>query len=272
MNLTDSHVLKFMRGSPIFLGDDICAVYPAKMGEIVDLGYDKFQQYLGVLTSGKPVVKKKGDKEFAKLLDQLTDFQYLLLLCTMDKEMNNLVRGAFQFFTHETEITFSLDPAQIVIGPLEEKHIIDEENYADFQHLLRRMYFLEQEGEDIQINKNDNPAIVRLKKQMLENREKVRRAKAAKAAREKTDMQLSDLIGSMTLNNCNLNMVNIWDITYYAFHDQLKRMGWRDQFDINNRAALAGAKIKKDQLKHWMRSIADSKQIMIYYGGKYYGS
>ena len=53
-------------------------------------------------------------------------------------------------------------------------------------------------------------------------------------------------------------MNNIWDITYYAFHDQLKRMGWRDQFIINNQAALAGAKLKKDQLKHWMRSIASS--------------
>jgi len=54
---------------------------------------------------------------------------------------------------------------------------------------------------------------------MRANREKVRRAKAAKAAQEKSDMKFSDLIGSMTINNCGLNMTNIWDITYYAFHD-----------------------------------------------------
>jgi len=41
-------------------------------------------------------------------------------------------------------------------------------------------------------------------------------------------MKLSDLIGSITINDCGLNIHNIWDITYYAFHDQLKRMGWRD--------------------------------------------
>ena len=63
---------------------------------------------------------------------------------------------------------------------------------------------------------------------MRANREKVRRAKAKKASQEKTDMQLSDLIASLTLNDCGLNIHNIWDITYYAFHDQLKRMGWRD--------------------------------------------
>jgi hypothetical protein len=37
-------------------------------------------------------------------------------------------------------------------------------------------------------------------------------------------------------------------------------MGWRDQFDINNRAALAWAKIKKQDLKHWMRSIANNEK------------
>jgi hypothetical protein len=32
-------------------------------------------------------------------------------------------------------------------------------------------------------------------------------------------MKLSDLIGSITINDCGLNMSNIWDITYYALHD-----------------------------------------------------
>ena len=98
----------------------------------------------------------------------------------------------------------------------------------------------------------------RIKEQMRKNREKVRRAKAKQAEKDKSDLKLSDLIGSITINDCGLNIHNIWDITYYAFHDQLKRMGWRDQFNINQKAALAGAKINKSQLKHWMRSIANS--------------
>jgi hypothetical protein len=81
------------------------------------------------------------------------------------------------------------------------------------------MYFIEQEGEEIIIYDDDDPVTKKLKMQMRANREKVRRAKAAKAAREKSDMKLSDLIGSMTINDCGLNIHNIWDITYYAFHD-----------------------------------------------------
>ena len=256
MNLTDSDVLKFQMGSPILL-DDICAVYPATLREIVSEGYDNFQQYLGILTAEKPIAKAADDPELVKLLTEITDFQYLLLMANMDLQVNQTIKRAFRFFTH-FDATFSLDPAQIILGPIEEKHILTESKFYDFQRILKRMYFIEQEGEEIIIYDDDPPATKRLKMQMRANREKVRRAKAAKAAQEKSDMKFSDLIGSMTINNCGLNMTNIWDITYYAFHDQLKRMGWRDQFNINNSAALAGAKLKKSQLKHWMRSIADS--------------
>ena len=255
MNLTDNEVLKFQRGGPVFI-EDICAVYSVTLGEIVDIGYEKFQQYLGVLTSTKPIDTGK-DSEMSKLLEEISDFQYILLIAMMDKTMNDLLKGAFYFFTH-SDATFMLDPPQIVLGPLEEQHIMDEKHFYDLQQLLRRMYFIEQEGEEIIIYDDDDPVTKRIKQQMRKNRERVRRAKAAKAAQEKSDLNMSDLIGSMTLNDCGLNMINIWDITYYAFHDQLKRMGWRDQFNINQKAALAGAKINKADLKHWMRSIASS--------------
>ena len=257
MNLTDNEILKFQKGSPILL-DDICAIYPVTMGEIVDEGYDNFQKYLGILTSDKPILNT-NDKELDNLIMELTTFQYLLMMASIDSEINLLLKQAFFFFTRET-VSFSLDPAQIVFGDLKEKHLLTEEKFQDFQKILRRMYFIEQEGDEIIIYPDDSPAVRRLKQQMIINRKKVRRAKAKKAAQEKSDLKLSDLIGSLTINDCGLNMENIWNITYYAFHDQLKRMGWRDQFNINSRAAMAGAKLNKNQLKHWMRSIANSEK------------
>ena len=256
MNLTDTEVLKFQKGSPVFL-EDICAVYPATIGQIVDEGYDNFQKYLSVLIAEKPDTRQGDSNELTELLEGLSDFQYLLLLAVSDIEVNTLVKKAFRFFTHD-EVTFSLDPPTIIVGPIEEQHMLTEKEFANFQRLLKRMYFIEQEGEEIIIYDDDPPATKRLKMQMRKNREKVRKAKAAKAVREKSDTKFSDLIGSLPLDNCGVNMINIWDMTYYAFHDQLKRMGWRDQFNINNQAALAGAKLKKSQLKHWIRPIADS--------------
>lgn len=256
MNLTDNETLKFLKGSPVFL-EDICAIYPATIGEIVDEGYDNFQKYLSIILAEKPIVKSSDDPELKELLNNLTDFQYLLMMTTLDEDSSILLKKAFNFFIHE-EVVFSLNPAQIIIGPIEENHLLTEEKFYDLQRILKRMYFIEQEGEEIIIYPDDPPATKRIKMQMRANREKVRKAKAKKAAQEKNDLKFSDLIASITINDCGLNIENVWNITYYAFHDQLKRMGWRDQFNINNRAALAGAKLKKSQLKHWMRSIASS--------------
>lgn len=258
MNLTDSDILKFQYGSPIFL-DDICAIYPAKLGEIVEFGYEKFQTCLSALIANKPILKEGTDKELKQLIDGLTDFQYLLMMATVDKETNEIFREGFRFFCHE-EIFFSLEPEQIVVGPIEEKHLLVESKFYDFQYILKRMYFIEQEGEEIIIYEDDDPAVKTLKMQRRKRQQDLAKAKAKKAAKEGNDLKFSDLIGSITINNCGLNMENIWNITYYAFHDQLKRMGWRDQFNINNQAALAGAKLKKNQLKHWIRSIANSEK------------
>lgn len=255
MNLTDDYILKFQKGSPVLL-DDICAIYPSTVGEIVDLGYSIFQQYLGVMLTSKPSFAQDLDVELKKMLDELSDFQYLLFLTASDLKFNELLKNAFLFFIHESVI-FSFNPAQIIVGPVNEQHILNEEKFYDLQQILRRMFFIEQE-EEIIIYEDDDPMTRRIKMKMKKSREEVRKAKARQAAREKNDLKFSDLIGSITINNCGLNIKDIWDITYYAFHDQLKRMGWRDQFNINNQAALAGAKLKKNQLKHWMRSIASS--------------
>ena len=50
-------------------------------------------------------------------------------------------------------------------------------------------------------------------------------------------------------------ILNVWDLTYYAFQDQLRRMSWREEFDINTRASLAGAKLDKKKLSHWIKSM-----------------
>jgi len=84
------------------------------------------------------------------------------MMTALDNQVNTLTKEAFKFFIHE-DVIFLLDPAQIIIGPLEEKHIMNEENFYDFQRILRRMYFLEQEGEDIIIHENDSIAVKNMK-------------------------------------------------------------------------------------------------------------
>jgi len=53
------------------------------------------------------------------------------MIATLDMEVHDLLKNAFRFFTH-SEVIFSLDPPQIIVGPIEEKHIITEEKFYDF--------------------------------------------------------------------------------------------------------------------------------------------
>lgn len=255
MNLTDTEILKFLRGSPVFI-DDICAVFPATLGEIVDIGYDNFQRYLSIITATKPdKTKVRNDNDLINLLDELSDFQYILLLTKFDDNTYKTLKESFKFFCHE-DVIFSFDPAQIVIGPLEEKHILTEEKFYEFRQIIRYMYFLDIASEDVVINEKDDPRVRAIKEKIRkgnQTRQEIRKKEAQ--SQGIAEINFSDLIGSIPLNDCNLSIENIWGITYYAFHDQLKRMGWRDQFNINHRAALAGAKISNKQLKHWIRSI-----------------
>jgi len=41
MNLTDDEILKFLKGSPVFI-EDICALFTPTVGAIVDEGYENF--------------------------------------------------------------------------------------------------------------------------------------------------------------------------------------------------------------------------------------
>jgi len=53
------------------------------------------------------------------------------MMASLDKEVHQLLKDAFRFFTHE-EIVILLDTAQIIIGPLAEKHILTEEKFYEF--------------------------------------------------------------------------------------------------------------------------------------------
>ena len=251
MTLTDDFTLKCMKGSPVFL-DDICAIYPRKLGDIVDIGYSTFLKYINLFNMEKPSSQEVKDNELGALLNKLDDFQYFLFMANIDAESNQLAKNAFHFFTHE-QVIFSLEQEEIIIGPPQEKHLMVAEDFYNFRKILRRMYFLDVSKDDIVIEEDDDPRVRAIKKKLLERKKKLKKAKTKD---NDSNVEFSDLIGSLTLNNCGLNMENIWNITYYAFHDQLKRMGWRDQFNINNQMALAGAKVDKEKLKHWIKSIS----------------
>lgn len=256
MNSTETAVLKYLSGSPVFVGETVCAVFPPTLRAIAEVGYDTFLSYLNTILIQKPDLGAIENKELAELIEPMTEFEYLIALTQLDVSFNALIRDALNFFIHDS-ISFIVTPPSIAVGALADKRIIDEETFQELQRIVREACWLSSTDEQAIVIYNDDSAAVKaLKRTMKKNREKLARAKKKQNNNSsKDDIEFSDLVASVAIGNCGLNIANIWDITYYALHDQLTRMGWRDEFDINNRAAMAGAKIKKQDLKHWIKSI-----------------
>ena len=242
-----------MSGIPVAY-QDVCAVKSPFLKEIAAEGLDKFYQYIALLTISKPNV---DNPEVKKLLSSLTDFEYLLLLTQMEPTDAKMISAAFRFFTGEKP-TFLINSSSIVIGPLNEKRILTKENFSGFQELIRcACAMLDIKKDAIEFLDSDSEKTREVKEKLIAGRKAREEAKRkAKEKDGKGDIELSDLIGSLTIGSNSYNMINVWDLTYYAFQDQLKRMNWREEFDINTRASLAGAKLEKNKLSHWIKAMS----------------
>ena len=196
------------------------------------------------------------NEELKELLSPLSDFEYLVLLAQMDPENQKLISAAFQFFTGDKP-TFVNTPVSIILGDITEKRVLTKDNFTGFSELIALACAMRNPKEDtIEFLDSDTPRVRALKEKMLKGRRD--REEAKKKARKKdgeSELELSDLIGSLTIGSNSYNMSNVWDLTYYAFQDQLKRMSWREEFDINTRASMAGAKLDKSKLSHWIKSM-----------------
>lgn len=241
-----------MCGIPV-LYNDICLVKSPFLKDIAREGLDRFYQYLSFMTIRKPHME---NEELTQLLSPLTDFEYLVLVSQMEPENQKMISAAFQFFTGDRP-TFLTSPASIVLGDVTEKRILTKDNFSGFSELVALSCAMRDPKEDtIEFLETDTPRVRALKEKMLKGRKD--REEAKRKARKKdgdSEIELSDLIGSLAIGSNSYNMLNIWDMTYYAFQDQLKRMSWREEFDINTRASLAGAKLDKSKLSHWIKSM-----------------
>lgn len=254
MTSIDANTLKFMCGLPAIY-KDVCLVSSPFLKDIAAEGLDRFYQYISVIMIKKPT---EVQQEIAKLLSPLSDFEYLILLTQMEEQTGKLVKAALRFFTKEDKITFIANPPSILLGDPNEKRLLNSENYFGFQDLVSHACAMKDLSEDtIEFLETDSPQVRALKEQMLAGRRKREEAKrkARNQKNEKT-LELSDLIASLTIGSNSYNMTNVWNLTYYAFQDQLKRMSWREEFDMNTRASLAGAKLDKNKLSHWIKTMS----------------
>lgn len=241
--------LMLLHGKPILIPETSINVYPIKLKEISQIGSDKFFFLLGLLCMNPTLV----DKEFLKDSNFEENEKILLYFITFAKQDIKFQLDfcqAISFFTKE-KVSFNTEEAYFFVEQegAKEEQIITVSVLEALQYIVSRQNFLSVDKKEEFKPANDKAAEIIAKRKS--GRAKVNELKT----KNLEGPNFSDLVSSLAAKGNGLNIFNIWNLNYYAFNDQLKRMGMIEEYDVGIQSLMAGADSKKVKLKYWIRNI-----------------
>ena len=248
-----SNTLAFLKEPMDFKGK--IKIYPPSVKEVVTTA--DFGLYQSLLTLNaddiKDHLKKNGD-----LPETIpTPFEYLFINCYYDKKFEQLARDALKFFTHET-FTFLYEQKKLIVGNLDELVLkvnsveeiitIEEEEYFDFQNVIRACLGNKPENPPEPEDPEENPVIARIKAQARERD----RIKARHNARNGISLEIT--LAAICCMGIGITPLNIGEMSYAAIGPIMSMMQEKEKYDIDIRSLLAGADSKKIKPKYWIRN------------------
>ena len=251
-----------MNNPAVFIGKPLTfknkfLVYPPKVSEVIGNPY--FSQFLKILTISQDDIydefsKQKDRDKDAKLP---TPFEFLLINCYHSPQFKKIAEDAFQFFLREP-VNFFYEQKMLIVGDLEKvaqevKNIdelitIKEEDYFDFQNMIREVCGDKPIKQEDLPNPNEDPRITAMK------------AKARARDRIKAKQQASN---GISIHSClvaiccmglGITPLNIGEMSYAAIGPIMKMSQEKEKYDIDIRSLLAGADSKKIKPKYWIRN------------------
>ena len=242
----------FFLGYPVpFL--DICSVYPPKVKDI--LNEKNYPVYRKLFLSSQEDIEDEYTELKLSLDNVPTPLGYLFVMLQADPRMKAIITEGFKFFIKEP-VTLLEDQKIIVIGDLkevlknaksiEDLRIIKEENYFEFQQLLRRSIG---EKEVEPYNPNENPKIKYFKaKARLRDRVK---------AKSKDNLTFGSTLAAICCMDLNLSPLNIGELSQAAISVLIRYYQEKTKYEIDIKSLLAGADSKKVKPQNWIRNIED---------------
>ena len=243
MNLTDVDDLELFSGKPLMV-KDVCLVYHPTLLDIAKIGQPNFYNYISLLTADKT--------ELLENAQDMSEIIYLIATSLISEEFFDLIKQAFRFFIKE-EIIILPELQMIRIGDSEDRRFLDNDSFVILQEYIRKICMLNEK----KIEEFDgNEHVKRIKEKIRKGQALVAKIKA-KEGRDENNPQLVDLISSFLARATEVDIHTIWDMPYYMFQIQFRRMQMIEEYETNLKASLAGAKIPKEQMKHWIRKIQE---------------
>ena len=242
----------FFLGLPVSY-NNLCDVYPPKIKDI--LNNKDYPVYKKLLLSSQEDIEDEYAEQKMSFDELPTPLEYVFLLSMADARIKKIALDAFEFFIHEP-VTMLMDQKMIIIGDLKDVlpkakglgdlRIIKEENYFDFQNLLREAI-----GEKPvePYNPNEHPK-VKYFKAKARLRDKVK-------ATSKNALTLGSTLAAISCMGFGLNPLNIGELSQTAVAALMRYYQEKEKFDIDIKSLLAGADKKKVKPQNWIRNIED---------------
>ena len=239
---------------PLIFQDKI-KIYPPSVKEVVS--NSKFGAYYKLLTLTQEDIDELLQNKI-ELSDKVpTPFEYIMANCIYIESFRQAVREAFQFFC-KIEISFLFEEQKIIIGNVEKLvQVIDniheikyltEEEFFEFQNMIREACGDKPYKQPEPIDPNEDPRIRKIK-------EGARKRDQIKAKQSKKDgISLSTCLVAICCMGIGLTPLNIGEMSYASVGEIMKVMQTKEKYDIDVRSLLAGADSKKVKPKYWIRN------------------
>ena len=217
----------------------ICDIYPSMMKDFLK-DSTAFSGRLGILLLTEAeisdLIKQKSGKDVPP--EEIHVFEFLLQSAEHDDHFLLDLQDAFSTFIKE-DIFILPSYHAVVVGPPEDKRWITEENFGDFQTILR----IQNRKEVPEPPPEDESPFARKMRLLKEKREAVKRKQQQK---EGNKQELADL-----LEIAEVFGVNTMEKSVYAFYGLVHRHQMREKWDQDIAMMCAGADPKKMKIEYW---------------------
>ena len=220
---------------------EICEVSPITVGEMLEMGSDIYSTRLNLLLLTEENITEILEKKNIKV-DENTDLSplsYLMKNAAVSDAFFLELTAAFSTFIKKEAVLLLPKFKAVLVGPPEERRLITEQNFTDFQTILR----LQNRKEVPKPPPENESAVARNMRLKAEYRDRIKRKQQQKNGEVQ---ELADL----------LEIAEVFGIDYknksiYAFYGLIQRHQLREKWAQDLQMLCAGADSKQIKAKYW---------------------
>ena len=232
-------------------------IYPPTVKQVITNEY--YGIYNRLLTYSQEEIEDEFIEAQKELEEYPTPIEFMLNNAYHSPEYAKRCKEAFEFFIHD-KVTFLYELKIIIVGDfektlkeitsLEELTMITEEEFFDFQNIIRECVG----KKPIEIpDPNEHPKIREMKRK-ARYRDK---AKAKNAAKKGYGLTLFSMLVSICCMGVGITPLNIGEMSYVALESILQKYQDKEKYRLDIDSILAGADSKKIKPKYWISNFEE---------------